>query len=215
MQIQAAIPATTFLPAGAVQGRTQREPAQDSRPADESKAPAQAKLNKEGQKQTEAQQDIDSAQVKQLQELKARDREVRAHEAAHLAAAGAYAQGGPSFTYQRGTDGRQYAIGGEVQIDTTPIPGDPEATLKKAETLRRAALAPAQPSGQDRAIAAQATNMAINARTELTQQEARDREGIDRRGEVGREETLQDKIRASGAVEPSGELAAERLNLFA
>ena len=59
-------------------------------------------------------------EVKQVQELKARDREVRAHEAAHLAAAGSLATG-VSFTYQRGPDGVQYAVGGEVGIDTSPV----------------------------------------------------------------------------------------------
>jgi len=49
----------------------------------------------------------------ELAKLKARDREVRAHEAAHTAAAGSLAKGGPSFTFQRGSDGRLYAVGGE------------------------------------------------------------------------------------------------------
>jgi hypothetical protein len=47
-------------------------------------------------------------------------------------------------------DGCDYALGGEVAIDTSAIAGDPEATLRKMEQIRRAALAPANPSGQDR-----------------------------------------------------------------
>jgi hypothetical protein len=102
-----------------------------------------------------------------IAELKRRDREVRAHEQAHQAAAGPYASA-PSFTYQKGPDGKNYAVGGEVQIDTSPIPGDPEATKRKAEQIRAAANAPASPSAQDRAVAADATSMAIKAQMEIT-----------------------------------------------
>jgi hypothetical protein len=98
-----------------------------------------------------------------LQQLQARDREVRAHELAHVAT-GAGLVSGASFSYQRGPDGRFYAVGGEVSIDTSPVPGDPQATASKAEQIQRAALAPAQPSGQDRAVAAQAARMAMEAR---------------------------------------------------
>ena len=81
-----------------------------------------------------------------LNELRARDAEVRAHEPAHFAAAGPYANGAPTFEFQTGPDGRQYAVGGEVSIDASPVPGDPEATVRKAQTVKRAALAPCDPS---------------------------------------------------------------------
>ena len=71
---------------------------------------------------------LSEQELKQVQELKTRDREVRAHEAAHLAAAGSLAIGGASYSYQRGPDGVQYAVGGEVSIDTSAVEGDPEAT---------------------------------------------------------------------------------------
>ena len=102
-----------------------------------------------------------------LQRLKARDREVRAHEAAHLAAGRPHILSGPSYTYQRGPDGRNYAIGGEVQLDVSEVRNDPEATITKAEQIRRAALAPAQPSPQDARVAANASQMAAQARVEL------------------------------------------------
>ena len=110
----------------------------------------------------------------ELAELKARDREVRAHEAVHSAAAGTLTTGGPQFTFQRGSDGRLYAVGGEVNIDTSPIPGDPQATIQKAQRIRSAALAPANPSAQDRAVATQATRLEAQARRDL-QQERTDR----------------------------------------
>lgn len=92
----------------------------------------------------------------EVDELKKADTEVRAHEAAHLAAAGQYARGGANFEYTTGPDGKQYATGGEVQIDTSPIPDDPEATIRKMEVVYRAALAPQKPSAQDRRVAADA-----------------------------------------------------------
>lgn len=105
-----------------------------------------------------------------LDELIQRDREVRAHEQAHAAAGGGYA-GAPSYTYSRGPDGRLYAVGGEVGIDTAPVPGDPAATLRKMEVVQRAALAPAEPSAQDLQIAAEAQVQVMQARLELAVQQ--------------------------------------------
>jgi SprA-related family len=105
-----------------------------------------------------------------LDDLKARDREVRAHEQAHLAAAGPYAKGPPSFEFQTGPDGQSYAVGGEVQIDTSPVAGNPQATVVKAQTIKRAATAPANPSAQDRQVAAQAARMETEARQEIKEQ---------------------------------------------
>jgi len=112
-------------------------------------------------------------ELDQLKALQSRDREVRAHEAAHQAAAGNLSTGGASFSYQRGPDGRLYAIGGEVHIDTSAVSGDPKATLRKAETVIRATLAPARPSSQDRQVAARAVQMAAEARTELALKNSR------------------------------------------
>ncbi len=114
--------------------------------------------------------ELTEEEAAELTELRSRDREVRAHEQAHIAAAGPYAQGGPSYEYQEGPDGNRYAIGGEVGIDVSPIPGDPEATVDKAQQVRAAALAPATPSSQDQRVAAAATQMATEARIELAEQ---------------------------------------------
>ncbi|MBK1693167.1 hypothetical protein CKO09_00205 [Chromatium weissei] len=102
-----------------------------------------------------------------LQFLKQRDTEVRAHEQAHIAAGGRYITSTASYDYQTGADGVRYAIGGEVGIDTSPVAGNPAATLDKARTVRQAALAPAEPSGQDLQVAAAATTMETNAAQDL------------------------------------------------
>lgn len=104
-----------------------------------------------------------------ISELAARDREVRAHEQAHASVGGAFA-GSPRYSMEQGPNGVSYAVGGEVSISTSAISGDPEATIRKADTVRRAALAPANPSAQDRAVAAQATQMKIQAQAELASQ---------------------------------------------
>ncbi|PQJ95634.1 putative metalloprotease CJM1_0395 family protein [Chromatium okenii] len=102
-----------------------------------------------------------------LQFLKQRDTEVRAHEQAHMAVGGRYITSGANYSYQTGADGVRYAIGGEVGIDTSPVDGDPAATLDKARIVRQAALAPAEPSGQDLQVAAAATTMETNAAQDL------------------------------------------------
>ena len=98
--------------------------------------------------------------------LRNRDREVRAHEQAHAAVGGQYA-GAPRYEYSKGPDGVLYATSGEVSIDTGKISGDPEATLQKAQKIAAAANAPAEPSSQDRAVAAKARQMAAQARVEI------------------------------------------------
>jgi|GEM_PF-1304825 len=105
-----------------------------------------------------------------VEKLKSRDSAVRAHEMAHVAAAGGLA-GAPVFSYQTGPDGRRYAIGGSVSIDTSPE-RSPEDTIAKAQRIRSAALAPADPSAQDRAVASRASRMESQARQALAREQA-------------------------------------------
>lgn len=111
---------------------------------------------------------LSESERRQLDRLKARDREVRAHEAAHQGVGGQYA-GAASYSYQRGPDGVQYAVGGEVSIDLSAVQGNPQATIEKMRIVQAAALAPAQPSGQDRAVAAEAAQIQLQAQAELAQ----------------------------------------------
>lgn len=104
----------------------------------------------------------------QISQLAKRDREVRAHERAHAAVGGQYA-GAPRYETVRGPDGVNYAVAGEVSIDTSKIPGDPQASLAKALQVHAAATAPSDPSAQDRRVAAEASRMAADARAELAQ----------------------------------------------
>ena len=101
-------------------------------------------------------------------ELQAADTNVRAHEAAHMAAGGGLTSPA-SYTYERGPDNKMYAVAGEVGISTGEG-NTPQESLNKAQTIRRAALAPADPSPQDLKVAAQAASMEMSARAEILQE---------------------------------------------
>lgn len=73
-------------------------------------------------------------------DLKLRDREMRTHEQQHAAVGGQHA-GSPSYEYETGPDGKQYAVEGSVQVDMSPVPGDPAATIQKMQQIKAAALA--------------------------------------------------------------------------
>jgi len=121
--------------------------------------------------------ELSDGEQKQVDALKKRDQEVRAHEQAHQRVGGQYASA-PSYEYQQGPDGKQYAVGGEVQIDANPVPGDPDATIEKMRIVKAAALAPAEPSGQDRKVAAQADATAQQAQAEKADMQRAEREAI-------------------------------------
>ena len=115
---------------------------------------------------------------------------MRAHEQAHASTGGSYA-GSANFTYQQGPDGVRYAVGGEVPVDVSKVANDPAATISKMEQVQRAALAPAEPSSQDRQVAAQAGQVAAQALTELSEQQ-REMRGA----ELDRIQSQQEKVRA-------------------
>lgn len=130
--------------------------------AGDKKTPSETRLaNQDKAKTAQAQ--------KQIDELKKIDQSVRAHEQAHLAAAGGLAMSGASFSFRNGPDGKQYAVGGEVSIDVSPG-RTPQETISKAGRIQAAALAPADPSPQDRAVASAAEQMRQQAQQELSQE---------------------------------------------
>ena len=117
-----------------------------------------------------AQNKLSESEKRKLQKLKRRDREVRAHEMAHQSAGGQYA-GSASYNYTTGPDNKRYAVGGSVDIDTG-AEESPEKTIEKANQIKRAAMAPAQPSTADLKIAAKAARMKMQAQAELRQKES-------------------------------------------
>jgi hypothetical protein len=121
-----------------------------------------------------SEQELTLEQKQIVRELQQRDQEVRSHEQAHISAGGPHVHGGASYSYEDGPDGKQYATGGSVNIDTSPVPGNPEATLEKAQIVRKAALAPATPSAQDQKVASEATQMESEARQDITEDKNRE-----------------------------------------
>ena len=123
-----------------------------------------------------------------LEQLRAQDRKVRAHEQAHKSAGGQYVTGGPHYEYRTGPDGKRYAVGGSVSIDSSAVKGDPAATIRKMEAVRRAALAPSNPSGQDRRVAAEASR-------KMQQAMRQKMEGSEQKSEVGKQDDMSSKFK--------------------
>jgi hypothetical protein len=124
-------------------------------------------------------QELTTAERLLLAELRQADTRIRQHEMAHVAAGSGVVTSGARYAYQRGPDGRNYAVAGEVSIDAAPVPGDPQSTIRKMEQVRRAALAPADPSPQDLKVASQAAAMAVKAQSELMILQAKEQADAD------------------------------------
>jgi len=115
-------------------------------------------------------QAADLAEQKIISQLQSRDQEVRQHELAH-ASIGGSATGAPSYSFEIGPDGKKYAVGGEVSVDLSSVPGDPQATITKMQKVHAAALAPAHPSTQDTRVAASASRIILQAQSEILAQQ--------------------------------------------
>lgn len=125
--------------------------------------------NKSQQNTLGSKKELTAEQQQEVQKLKLIDSQVKAHEQAHLAAAAGISASAPSYTYQEGPDGKKYAVGGEVSISFSKG-NNPEENISKAETMRNAALAPAEPSSQDMAVAQQAEQIIAEAQQQLAEQ---------------------------------------------
>ena len=111
------------------------------------------------------------SQQQEVANLKARDAEVRTHEQAHISAASGLNASAPNYTYKTGPDGKKYAVAGEVDISFNKS-DNPEENIAKAQTMKAAATAPAQPSNQDMSVARKADQLISEATQELAQKDA-------------------------------------------
>lgn len=148
-----------------VQSQTPNETLHQSANHDNAKVPGSDSEDAGGSHQ-------EQQQKTEIAELKKRDAEVRAHEQAHASLGGQHA-GAPSYDYTDGPDGRRYVVDGDVSIDIAEA-ASPEATIRKMQQVKAAALAPAEPSGQDLRVASQASQKAIEARSEIAKQRTED-----------------------------------------
>lgn len=142
--------------------------------------------------------------LRQLEQLKTTDREVRQHELAHQVAGGQYT-GAASYEYERGADGQRYAVAGTVPIDYGPITGDPRATIDKMQQVISAALAPADPSPKDHQVAATARQYLLTAQLELAQQQSE--------MQRARQSAEEDRPAAVAAGDSPSAVASERASL--
>ncbi|MCB1325535.1 MAG: hypothetical protein H7A21_15475 [Spirochaetales bacterium] len=133
----------------------------------------------EPDKQARGSDGLSDQQRDVLRDLRARDREVRAHEKTHMAVAGPLAKGGPSYEYVIGPDGKPYAIGGEVRVDTSTGP-DAAKNARHADRLAAAALAVKDPSLADQQVANESATMKAESPRTLYQNWQRSEE----RGEM-------------------------------
>lgn len=139
----------------AAQDESGDQPANDSDQASAGRDQADDKQQQAREAQNETQE---------VAELKARDKEVRIHEQAHAAVGGQYASA-PRYEYTTGPDNKRYVTDGEVSIDVSKA-ATPAQTIEKMQLVQRAALAPAEPSAQDRKVAAEAAQQIATAKRE-------------------------------------------------
>ncbi len=132
--------------------RDSEESAQDQDEANESEA---SSSNDSDPQLTQEEQAI-------VDELKNTDQKVRTHEQAHAAAGGHNVR----YEYEMGPDGRQYAVAGTTDIEVSAAGNDPDGKAAQARKMRNAALAPADPSGQDMVVAAKASRLEMDAQRE-------------------------------------------------
>lgn len=149
---------------------------------------------------TKAPRELTLEQQRQVNELKQIDRAVRAHEQAHIAAGHGVVTSGPNYSFTYGPDGKQYAVGGEVGIDTSPE-SEPEANIGKGQRVQSAALAPAEPSPQDYRVASVGAQLEERGHVELSDRIAAER--VESMARQAREREEHAKVRQETAPIPN------------
>ncbi|NJD39750.1 MAG: hypothetical protein FIA89_15735 [Geobacter sp.] len=189
-----------------------RQPSTEQAGKPGSPAEQAGKQPKPGEKTTPDGKSLEDPQIQaQIARLKQIEEKVKAHEAAHKAVGGNLASSA-SYSYTQGPDGRSYITGGEVQIDMSDGK-TPQETISRMQQVIRAALAPADPSGQDRAVASAAASRMAEAQQEKLQAESPTAEPdptqpVDPAQEAIRQ-SLNPEKGTEGAEPPSGNAAAD------
>lgn len=160
-------------------------------------------------------EELTDEEKREVAQLKRTDREVRAHEQAHKSVAGAHSRGAIQFRYETGPDGKRYAVGGEVNIDVSKVQGDPEATVRKMRQVRQAALAPSDPSPQDRRAAMHATRIEAQAQAEARKEAAEEKSETQKKEEIEQKRDPVFDVNAdhSGIISPTEAITKFKENL--
>ena len=146
----------------------------ESSPTAEKKNAEEPRSSSEIKSRAASDAGLTDAEKKIVEQLKQADSEIKRHEMAHVAAGAGVTTSGANYTYKTGPDGQRYAVAGDVKINMSAVPGDPQATIDKMAKVKRAALAPASPSAQDRRVASKASTLAAKAMQDLMVQTARE-----------------------------------------
>ncbi|PHQ66070.1 MAG: hypothetical protein COB99_00395 [Sulfurimonas sp.] len=140
-------------------------------PLRKQETPHEKKLAKEEEKKavekSKSSDELSQDEKRLVTDLQSRDAEVKAHEAAHQS--GGASTGAATYTYQQGPDGKMYAIGGEVSV-SFQTGSTPQETIANAQAVIASALAPANPSGQDMAVASSAMVMMMKAQQQVARE---------------------------------------------
>jgi len=154
-------------------------------------AKEEEKKTKEAKKSSDTELSEDEKRL--VLDLQSRDAEVKAHESAHQS--GGASTGAATFSYQQGPDGKMYAIGGEVSI-SVKSGSTPQETIANARAVMSAALAPADPSGQDQAVASSAAMMIAKAEQQIAKEKQSELTGK----EVYKNEADKDNASQTGQI---------------
>lgn len=178
---------------------TNGNPSSDEIPKDTEEAKDSTK-SKESEVKTK-QNELTDAEKKIVEQMKKRDNEVRIHENQHKSVGGQYA-GSPSYTYERGPDGKQYITEGEVSISLSNE-STAEKTIEKMRIVQNAALAPAEPSSADRKVAAEASRIEQIARQEINNRKLEENKELLEENSKSREESKVESTEENARSEES------------
>lgn len=157
--------------------------------------------------------EISPEQQRQIDELRAIDRQVREHEAAHLRNGAGVVTSGASYSYAYGPDGKQYAVAGEVGIDTSPE-RKPEDNIDKGQRIQIAALAPRDPSSTDFRVASIGGRLEAQGRSDLSAQQLQEQAASASRDRARREEESQQKdVQRTEAITAQAQATGEAQNV--
>ena len=149
----------------------------------------ESKQGQETSSRTQQSSNEEFAEKQIIRSLESRDKEVRNHERAHASVGGSLT-GAPTYAYETGPNGKKYAVAGEVSVDLTPVPGDPQETIAKMNKVQAAALAPANPSSQDIRVAATASSIILEAQAELVNASIENEESTPKLGNLFRDKEV-------------------------
>ncbi len=105
---------------------------------------------------------------REIEKIRKNGRNVRRRELVYRAVVGNHVRGAASFQYDTGPDGIKYATDGHTSIDTRPVINNPEASIRKAQAIKRTKI--------DRSVAVEIDKMEREARQKLREEQRLDSE---------------------------------------